>query len=232
MVSDSRGSQAQELNGSAGDDLDREMDDDLRAQVKGELEPGERLLWAGRSSPPLVPPGPRFYLGVTIALVLLAIGIISCAHAMGRPQALPDQGSMALGIFCCFVGSLFSLGLIAGLIGGRNALRHMARISYAVTDRRIIFWIPVPHSDNIRIFTMSGASIQNIVRVQRPDGSGDLEFSATVPLVSYQYYNGLGFKHIPEVRRVEQIIRNNLMNDMRRSHVERDHPEAVGDISW
>ena len=30
------------------------LDDELRARVKGELEPGERVLWAGRSIPPLL----------------------------------------------------------------------------------------------------------------------------------------------------------------------------------
>ena len=33
------------------DDFDDGLSDDLRARVKGELEPGERLLWAARSDP-------------------------------------------------------------------------------------------------------------------------------------------------------------------------------------
>jgi hypothetical protein len=39
---------------------------------------------------------------------------------------------------------------------------------------------------------------------------GDLEFSGHGDNVDYRWYP-FGFKHIADVRRVEQIIRNNLM---------------------
>ena len=40
---------------AAEGELDGGLTDDLAARVKGELEPGERLLWAGRSDPPIEP---------------------------------------------------------------------------------------------------------------------------------------------------------------------------------
>jgi hypothetical protein len=94
---------------------------------------------------------------------------------------------------------------------------------------RVIIWTPEPNSDGIRILTMPGAQIRNIVRVQRLDGSGDLELFSTSQEISYYYHSGPGFKHIPEVRRVEQIIRSNLMTDVKGTQVERDRFEPVGD---
>jgi hypothetical protein len=230
MVRDYSGGQTDGFTGSADDDLTRDVNDELRARIKGELEPGERVLWAGWSSPPLAPPGLGSYFVGAVSLVLLVFGAISCAHAVGRPRALPDENSMALGIVLCIVGILFSSGLIASFFVRRNARRRGAGVSYAVTDRRVIIWTPEPNSDGIRILTMSGAQIRNIVRVQRLDGSGDLELFSTGQEISYFYHSGPGFKHIPEVRRVEQIIRNNLMTEVNGSQVGRDQSEFVGDI--
>ena len=213
-------------------DLSNGLNDGLRARVKSELEPGERLLWAGWSSPPLAPLGRGFYFLGAVSLVLLVFGAINCGYALGRPEAHRDENSMALGIMLCVVGALFSSGLIGSLFARRNAPGRGTGVSYAVADRRVIIWTPEPSSDGIRIFTMPGAQIQNIVRVQRPDGSGDLEFSDSPKMNCHYYWGGPGFKHIPEVRRVEQIIRNNLMTDMKRTQVERDRSEAVGDITW
>ena len=225
----SNGSQTGRFADPTDDDLTRDANGELRARIKGELEPGERVLWAGWSSPPLAPPGLGSYFVGAVSLVLLVFGAISCAHAVGRPMALPDENSMALGIVLCIVGILFSSGLIASFLARRNARRRGAGVSYAVTDRRVIIWTPEPNSDGIRILTMPGAQIRNIVRVQRLDGSGDLELFSTSQEISYYYHSGPGFKHIPEVRRVEQIIRSNLMTDVKGTQVERDRFEPVGD---
>jgi hypothetical protein len=229
MASGSNGNQTDSLADPTDDDLTRDANDELRARIKGELKPGERVLWSGWSSPPLAPPGLGSYFVGAVSLVLLVFGAISCAHAVGRPRALPDENSMAIGIMLCIVGILFSSGLIAIFFARRYARRRDAGVSYAVTDRRIMIWTPEPNSDGIRILTMPGAQIRNIVRVQRPDGSGDLELSGTGQEISYYYHSGPGFKHIPEVRRVEQIIRSNLMTDVKGTQVERDRFEPVGD---
>jgi hypothetical protein len=229
-VNGSDGSQTDSFADPTDDDLTRDANGELRARIKGELEPGERVLWAGWSSPPLAPPGLGSYFVGAVSLVLLVFGAISCAHAVGRPMALPDEkNSMALGIVLCIVGILSSSGLIASFFVRRNARRRGAGVSYAVTDRRVIIWTPEPNSDGIRILTMPGAQIKNIVRVQRLDGSGDLELFSTSQDINYYYHSGPGFKHIPEVRRVEQIIRSNLMTDVKGTQVERDRSEAVGD---
>ena len=75
-------------------DLSGGLNDELRARVKSELEPGERVLWAGRSFPPRTPPGPGYYLVGAAALALLVFGAINFAHALGHPRGITDDGSI------------------------------------------------------------------------------------------------------------------------------------------
>jgi len=105
------------------------------------------------------------------------------------------------------------LGTIAHGIGARLMQRRQAEVCYAVTDRRAIFWNPEPRSDGVRVMSVRRGEIQRVVRVERPDGSGHLEFSPSAHVPYYPYPNG--FQHIPEVRRVEYIVRNNLIRDER-----------------
>jgi hypothetical protein len=107
-------------------ELEDGLNDDLRARVKNELEPGERLLWAGR--------------------------------------------------------------------------HRLVNTCYAITDRRVIMWTPEPRGDAVGVQALGRGQIKSLVRIERPDGSGHLEF-----------YGRFKFTYVPEVRRVEQIVRSNLM---------------------
>jgi hypothetical protein len=50
-----------------------------------------------------------------------------------------------------------------------------------------------------------------VVCIERPAGSGTLEFYGTRADVDFGYYHSFRFAGVPDVRRVEQIVRNNLM---------------------
>ena len=67
-------------------DFSNSLDDELRALVKGELQPGERVLWAGRSRPPWQGPGLGSFLVGAIALICLGFGAVNLAYAFGRPR--------------------------------------------------------------------------------------------------------------------------------------------------
>ena len=90
-----------------------------------------------------------------------------------------------------------------------------ANVCYAVTDRRAIVWTPEPKRNVVEIRTIPRGDIRNLVRVQAPDGSGSLSFAigpkASTADIDVEW-RPLGFQHVPDVRRVEQIVRNNLMN--------------------
>jgi len=52
MTTDSSEGQTDSFRSASDDELVGDLANDLRARVKSELEPGERLLWAARSVPP------------------------------------------------------------------------------------------------------------------------------------------------------------------------------------
>jgi hypothetical protein len=197
----------------AASGFDDGMDTDLRAILKGELEPGERLLWAARSEPSPASIGAGYFWWGGIALFLLVLGIWAINYAWQARRFAENSGfGIGLGLVgvACFIGMVS----IANWRTRKRAFRRKANFLYAVTDRRAIAWTPEPKGDAIRIRTLEGGQIHNLERVQRPDGSGDLFFSTgsrEVPLEDFAW-NPFGFTDIHGVRRVEQIVRNNLVS--------------------
>jgi hypothetical protein len=190
-----------------GDDLGDGLSEDLRARVKAELEPGERLLWAGRSAPPPVSMGIGYFVAFGTALLLLAAAVVIVFE--WRPRAGVDPGDpIAAGILLGLIGFFMAGGTIwARIYAGIQRARQVMTF-YAVTDRRAIAWIPEPRNA-IRVHSLTRGRIHDVSRVEKPDGSGTLEF--TFPTRDMAYTWKEEYKHIPEVRRVEQIVRNNLI---------------------
>jgi hypothetical protein len=80
-----------------------ELPDELRARVKRELKPGERLLWAARSYPPIELRGPGFYFACIGTHVFLGVGILCLASGVNRiPKAdsILTPGLVSLGANC------------------------------------------------------------------------------------------------------------------------------------
>jgi hypothetical protein len=199
-----------------GDGFDS-LTDDLCTRVKGELESGERLHWAARSEPPFVRFGIAFYVWSVITAILLGLGAVGIVRSLNR-ERFNDGSEMTLGVVLVVVASMFAIGLIGNWIGRMKRYRNDATVCYAITDRRAIIWTPEPKSNAVRIRTFPRGEIRNLVRVQAPDGSGSLLF-APRGIESTEDFDANwsqdGFRHIRAVRRVEQIVRNNLMNSER-----------------
>jgi hypothetical protein len=70
---------------------------------------------------------------------------------------------------------------------------------------------PEPDGKATRIQALARGRFRNLSRVESPDGSGHLEFSGTQGDHSFDYFNPFKFAHVREVRRVEQIVRSNLI---------------------
>jgi hypothetical protein len=200
----------------AASEFNHDMDTDLRAILKGELEPGERLLWAGRSDPVADRFGLGFYFFSAIAMVLLVLGVVGIAplltaqrhHRFDEPPI--GWGLIFVGFACAIV-----IGLIANWNSRRSEFRRKSNILYAVTDRRAIIWIPERKGHAIRIKAVQRGQVMTVERVQRPDGSGNLFLSTGRGHLSPEYefdWHDFGFKDIHDVRRVEQIVRNNLVS--------------------
>jgi len=189
------------------DDINDGLTEDLRARVKCELEPGERLLWAARSDPPIEPVGWGFYLCSAIALLFLGVSlgtsVLGYTDAQGHDH-VGDHSAMMLGLMYFGYGCVFVIGLVLFWRSRLRERRRKANGCCAVTDRRVIVWAPETKGDAIRVQALARGQFRNVVRVERPDGSGNLEFCS-------DSHHCFTFEHVPEVRRVEQIVRNNLI---------------------
>jgi len=200
--------QLRDYSSTPADDISDGPADELRALVKGELDPGERLLWAARSDPPFEPIGAGFYVCTAIALLCLGVGVALVAPRGNRQFV--DDGSITAGLVFLGIGGLFVIGLIAAWNNRRTERRRFSSVCNAITERRAIIWTPEPKGGAIRVQTVARGQVKNLVRIERPDGSGSLEFSGEWDSINFEWHP-FGFKHIPEVRRVEQIIRTTLI---------------------
>ena len=196
---------------AGGDDFGPSLAEDAHARVKAELEPGERLLWAARSAPPPMPMGMGYFVAAAFALIFLCLGILVLAQAMGGSRARSNRVSeIPVGIGVTFMGCAIVVTAIGIRVSEVLAQGRQARSYYALTDRRAIAWLPEPRGDAIRVRSLPRGQVRSVTRIERPDGSGTLEFILSPGCPDY-FFHGTGMVHIPEVRRVEQIVRNFLV---------------------
>lgn len=189
------------------DDFGDGLTEDLRARVKSELESGERLLWVARSSPPPVTTGKGYFIAFGIGLLFAAGGVAVIIRSFGRPRFHNDAAFD--GVMMMIAGSAVAAATIAVRISAAYRRERQANTYYALTDRRAISWIPESKDGSIRVRSLGRGRIQDVARVERPDGTGTLEF--TLPRASTEYPAPKEeFKDIPEVRRVEQLVRIHL----------------------
>jgi hypothetical protein len=191
-------------------ELEDGLSEDVRARVKSELEPGERVLWAAQSNPPVEPHSLGYNFVCMITLILFGTGLYFITPPRAGPIAAGDS-TIGSGIVLLVIDGLFIFGLIGSLNGRRSARRQMTNTCYAVTDRRVIIWVPEPKGDAVRVQALERGQFKHLVRIERTDGSGTLEFSAAPRDADFGYYHRFVLANIPEVRRVEQIVRSNLM---------------------
>jgi hypothetical protein len=195
-----------------GDSFDA-LSDDIRACVKGELEPGERLLWAARSEPMFQGVGFAFYAFSALTIILLSLGLIGMSRGLNR-QRVNDGNEMVAGMVFAGGASAVLLGLIGNWRSKVKEHALASRSLYAITDRRAIIWAPEPKGNAVRIRTIPRGEVYNLVRLENPDGSGSVLFTSskddTTHHIDAQWYT-FGFRHVADVRRVELLVRNNLM---------------------
>lgn len=175
--------------------------------ANGQLDSGERLLWAGKPAPQGAAIGalPMTLFGLLFA-GFAAFWIWAAAGGMSRSSGGGFSGPGALfplfGIPFLLVGLGMIFGPLWAFLGARNTI-------YAVTDRRAMI-VTGSRTKSVRSFTRD--EIGEITRVERPDGTGSLMFASVSRTSSKGHISvsRVGFEGIPDVRRVEQLIRDNL----------------------
>lgn len=188
------------------------LPDDLRALVKSELRPGERLLWAARAvRPPSDTPGFQGN-GTGLAWFVGSAGVAlgSLAYilgAFGPPSEVAVILIKLLAFMSGVVASGIAIGLATMLAGRASARRRAALVAYALTDARAILWRPRHGTQAVEIYTFPARSLASIHRAEFPDGSGDVIFGDDSPDWITQ-----GFLGVAEVRRVEALAREHLLD--------------------
>ena len=118
--------------------------DDLRARVKGELEPGERLLWADRSAPTRSKaPDSCSARSVCSRWCWLVLGLIGMSRGWNR-QRVSDGNEMFAGMAFTSLAFAIVLGLFGNWRSRSKERELAAEVIYAITDRRAIIWSPEP----------------------------------------------------------------------------------------
>jgi hypothetical protein len=170
-----------------------------------QLDGGERLLWSGSPDPGTVAMG-----ALPISLFGIPFGGFACFWVWGAWHQVSRSAS-APGPWILF--PLFGLPFVMvglGLISMPFWVWLGAkRTVYAITERRAII-ISGFGARGVSSFTHS--EICDLTRIEKADGSGTLWF-ATRPFTSsngMQRNLRVGFQGIPDVRQVEQLIRDNL----------------------
>jgi hypothetical protein len=124
-----------------GDDASALLD---RTLFQPYLEPGEKILWAGRPSAvhflPVEAKGKRLKsLGLAV-LLLIPLAGLSVWKARSKHPSIPLSEALILGgiVAIATFGALFVFYGTVFLLMGRGRLRRLRQESYALTDRRAL----------------------------------------------------------------------------------------------
>jgi len=182
--------------------IDPDLSSDLAARVASELDPAERLVWAGQ---------PRLDLMTRSAFLLVPCGIVFTAFAL---IWIVLAAFLSAGIMAPCGLPFVAVGIL--LMGSPIWLRWRARqMIYALTDRRALVWEPAWWGTvTVRAYTAAG--LGRMSRTERADGSGDLVFEEFTTVSNgtngtTSHTTRRGFLAIDHVREVEDLVRRTLL---------------------
>ena len=168
-----------------------------------QIEPGERLLWTGTPAPAAAAigalPASLFGIPFTAFAGFWIWGAAEATSGAGRPGAFfPLFGLPFL---------LIGLGMLAAPLWA--ALRARGTV-YAVTERRTLIIIG---DGTGGVISHARSDIRDLMRVERADGTGSVFFAwrSRVSSRGFDRRSRVGFVGIPEVRRVERLIREQIL---------------------
>jgi hypothetical protein len=186
-----------------------------RERLEGELDSGERLLWAGKPSARVAfihgwLAAAGLYSGAVMLLVILLV--------MNGTGALRDTGGLILLL-------LLVLGIV-GLVAAGSAVPFVKRwykrlTTYAVTNKRALAWVP-DWFGKVKFVSYDPGDMAKLYRVQvstLEGGVGNLIFGSFhkdkktkegIERTTYIY----GFWLVPEAARIEKLMREHLVDPL------------------
>lgn len=176
---------------------------DLRSQVELELQPGERVVWAGQPIPGRLARG-------SLGIVLFGIPwtAFSIFWVTMAAKGISKSNAGPIGWLFPLFGVPFILIGIGMLSSPYWARRNATRTAYVITDRRaIIFQARLRGGVSVRSFEPS--VLKDLNRTQLTDGSGDLTFAQELQrgAKGRYYYSNIGFQAVRDVKAVEEMVR-------------------------
>ncbi|HTO92542.1 MAG TPA: hypothetical protein VMJ70_15530 [Candidatus Sulfotelmatobacter sp.] len=171
-----------------------------------QLDPGERLLWSGFPSPGAA---------ARRALPAAAFGIPFTAFAVfwiATAYSFTSKGPHVPGPWALF--PLFGIPFLLVGLGVLTApiwvYLGAEKTVYAVTEKRAMIIVNVA-GRGVQSFTHEDMS--NITRTENANGSGSIYFASRMMSTSQSgmmRMTRIGFEGIPDVRQVEQLIRDQM----------------------
>jgi hypothetical protein len=172
----------------------------LEDELHSYLDPGEKLLWAGRPIQGIVFTPLDWYF---IPFSVVWLGFVLYIFWQGLPKTPDPIGGLASGLF---------VGIGVYLLVGRFFADsfYRSRLVYGVTDRRAIIASGV-FSRSVQSIDLS--SLSGLKREDRGDGSGTISFGDQ-PWYWYGWYGpgflrpvGTMFFRVADVKEVYTIVR-------------------------
>jgi hypothetical protein len=201
-----------------------ELSEQWRERVQEELDAGEQVLWMGSPNPELTTGRALSTPAARVGLVtfLTAFGWLLLAwQIIGPPR--PDNPLLWLILLPALLPVVAFLVLAAWMPGGVTGRRlpHPAEHTlYLITDRRVVI---MEGGRPLRVRSLTPALLTNLVRRQRPDGSGDLIVAREPGTLSEGWAGGnnwaayawreIGLFGLADVRAVERTIRERLLRN-------------------
>jgi hypothetical protein len=171
----------------------------VQQRIQSELQSGEVVRWSGQPDPREAAKGAYAILLFAIPWTAFALFWIAGASGFRWPDF--HRGPQAL--FPLFGLPFVAVG-VGMLLSPVWARRQARRTYYVVTDRRAVIFTDGPTA-TVRSF--GSRELQNLERIQKPDGSGSIYFGGYVPPAGHRRLpQRLGFLGIRDVRAVEGLL--------------------------
>jgi hypothetical protein len=209
MFTDAIGNPTDGLIGRGDSYLVHELSERQRAALKGDLLPGESVIWAGRGIPQparSIRAFPAlfaaFLCGCSGFALMVLYGIYG-VRKMGIGEML-----FLLSLAPAALGGVTAIGLAASRARHYLWQRRIARCFYVLTDRRAIAGCEVGTAHAI-LFPWTTRLFDDTRRVEHGDGIGSVYFVRDGEVIDPHR----GFEGIREAGRVEAMMREVLLGE-------------------
>jgi hypothetical protein len=177
---------------------------ELEQQLRGELMPGENLLWACRPLPRLARQQRIFFFVFGFAFSIAGVGWI-----VGTSFA--NVHSEGPGWWFTLIGSVFPLVGLPFIYASVWVTPAAQRTVYGITNQRALI-VERKSRGGVATYSYAPDRLISMERAERPDGSGDLVFESFIQgSGSSASTVRRGFMAIENVHDVERFIHSGLL---------------------